>query len=431
MPKFVRKSGYKPKRRYRSRNVPKSKPRRKLIPAAVVAGAGLAIAKRGYSKYQQYKAGVRAAQRKVYNKSKIALANRIAESDNISVLPAFKIGSPRTPSFDEKVFRITNPPQLFKRNYQWSAECTSGRKGWFGIPINHLNPNLSGVGGCLYDDIHVNAGRFTSDSATADSTVITGQVHNSQTKFYVDYLSEKLQMMNSGSNAITGKLRLWRYKRDAEGTFTNQNVPMTPINLMMYGSVGALATISTSNEATVGNGWNFNTTTAGVNYQANYDMPGSQLNPGGATAQTDMALDVLGITVKDFTSYFFDEVSAIPFSLKPGQQVNHTTIFNDLPIIMRQSLDMWFVRGTSFYLTVEFQAQIVGDSTVTTGDNVISTGSGQLSCVLIEKRVVGIQTRTRSKIVMPTAPLAGIAKASQYVINPDTGIPDVGYDEDV
>lgn len=416
--------------RRRKPTVSKAPSSGRRLQTAAVAGAGLLIAKRGYTKYQQYKAGIKAAQKKQYLKSKVRHQQRIEQSDNITKLPAFKLGTPRTISFEEKVFRVTNPPQLFKRNYQWSSEVSSGRKGWFGIPINKLDVNVSGLGGSLYDDIMVNAGRFTSDTATADATVVTGQVHNSQTRFYVDYLSEKLQMVNSGSNSITGKLKLWAYKRDAELTFTNQAVPMVPINMMMYGSTASLAAISASNEATVGNGWNFNTTTAGVNYQANYDMPGSILNSGGATAQTDLDLDILSASVKDFTGYFFKELNSIDFSLKPGQQINHTIIFNDLPNIMRQSLDMVYIKGTSFYITVEFQAGIVGDATVTSGDNVVSTGSGQLSCILVEKRLVGMNFKTKTKVLMPTPPLAGIAKAAQVIINPDTGISDQGYEED-
>lgn len=135
--------------------------------------------------------------------------------------------------------------------------------------------------------------------------------------------------------------------------------------------------------------------------------------------------------IKDFTGYFFREVATQSFSLKPGQQVNHHTIFNDLPIIYRQALDQAYVAGTSYYLTVEFQAGIVGDATATSGDNVISTGSAQLSCILIEKRIIGQMQRQKTKVIMPTPPLSGIAKAQQYIINPDTGAGQIGESEDV
>ena len=414
----------------RIRNAKKQAPqntpsnRRRLMPTAAAVAGALAVAK-GVKNYRTRK------WKTANRRASILATQRELNSDNITTLSAFKIGNAKQPSFEEKVARITNPPQIFKRNYQWSSEVSSGRKGWFGIPINHLNPNYSAVGGCLYDDIMVTAGRLTTDTSTPDATVVTGQVHNSQTRFYVDYMSEKLQMINSSSNSITGKLKLWSYKRDAELTFTNQAVPMTPINLMMYSSTGALMNLYPAQEATVGNGWNFNSSTAGVNYTSNYDMPGSQQNPGGATAQTDLALDVLSEHIKEFTGYFFKEIASQAFSLKPGQQVNHHTIFNDLPIIYRQSLDQAYVAGTSYYLTVEFQAGIVGDATVTSGDNVISTGSGQLSCILVEKRIIGQMQRQKTKVIMPTNPLAGIAKASQFIINPDTGAGQIGEAEDV
>lgn len=412
------------RRAQKARPAGKSNERRRLMPTAAAVAGALAVAK-GVKNYRTRK------WKQANRRASILATQRELNSDNITTLSAFKVGNAKQPSFEEKVARITNPPQIFKRNYQWSSEVSSGRKGWFGIPINLLNPNLSGLGGCLYDDIMVTAGRFTTDTSTTDPTVITGQVHNSQTRFYVDYMSEKLQMINSSSNSITGKLKLWAYKRDAELTFTNQAVPMTPINLMMYGSTGALMGYTPSYEATVGNGWNFNNATAGVNYQSNYDMPGSLLNSGGATAQTDLSLEVMSDHIKDFTGYFFREVATQSFSLKPGQQVNHHTIFNDLPIIYRQALDQAYVAGTSYYLTVEFNAGIVGDSTATSGDNVISTGSGQLSCILIEKRIIGQMSRQKTKIIMPTPPLTGIAKASQFIINPDTGAGQIGEAEDV
>ncbi len=359
----------------------------------------------------------------------MAVANynaRQANSDNITNAPAFKIGSQKKLGFNEKVARLTNPPKIFKRQYAWSAECSSGRKGWFGIPINSLNS----TNGTLYQDIYPNFARLTTNTNTQDPTiVVTGD--DKQQKVYVDYLSEKLQMMNSSTNSITGTISLFKYKRDCEGTYVNVNAPMTPINLMMYASNGALTSSVTAQEATVGNGFRFDTSTNGLNYTASYDMPGSSLNAGGATAQTDLSLKVMSRQIKDFTGYFFDEIAQYDFSLKPGQQMNHYTIFNDLPYIVRQSIDMQYVRGTSYYLVVQFQAQIVGDSTVSTGDNVISTGTGQLSCICEEKRVIGTFGKTLGQVVMPTAPLAGIAQAAQFTINPDTGVGDIGAELDV
>jgi len=359
----------------------------------------------------------------------MAVANynaRQAQSDNITNALSFKIGKPQKLGFNEKVARLTNPPKIFKRQYAWSAECDSGRKGWFGIPINSMNPN----NGTLYQDIYPNFGRLTTTTNAEDPTIVkTGD--NNQQKVYVDYLSEKLQMMNSSTNSITGTISLFKYKRDCEGTYVNVNAPMTPINLMMYASNGSLTQLAGTNEQTVGAGFKFNDSTNGVNYTASYDMPGSSLNPGGATAQTDLSLKVMSKQIKGFTGYFFDEIAQYEFSLKPGQQMNHYTIFNDLPYIVRQSIDMNYVRGTSYYLVVQFQAQIVGDATLTTGDNKISTGTGQLSCICEEKRVIGSFGKALGQVVMPTAPLAGIDRAAQFTINPDTGVGDIGADLDV
>lgn len=363
-------------------------------------------------------------------KIKQRTAMRIEQSDNIITLPAFKHGVAKKPTFSEKVIRLTNPPVIFKRNYQWSAECNSGRKGFFGIEINDLLQNKPGGGG-LFDDVMTSAvRRLTTDTSTQDPTYIANGVGSTQQKFYIDYQSLALNMVNSGSNPLVGKIRLFSYKRDCESAFTNTSAPMNPLNLAMYASQnGGNVSIDGQQEGTLGN-FGFNSTTPGVDFDANYAMPGSAQNTGGATMNADLAFDVMGSQIKDFVGYFFKEVATVPFSLKPGQQIKHTSIFNDLPILHRASLDVTYIKGISFYMLIEFNAGIVGDSTATTGNNVISTGSGQLSCMLVEKRILGAVNRTHVKLVMPTTAPAGIAVANQQTINPDTGVMDIGYEDD-
>ena len=357
--------------------------------------------------------------------------NRVAQADSITNAPAFKIGVPRKISFEEKVSRVTHPPVVVKRNFQWSAECSSGRKAFFQIPINSMS---SGPEGLLYFDAITGYNGLTTNTASIDPTLITSGIINNQQKIYVDYLSEKLQMVNSGSNPIKGKLTLYGYKRDSNFQYGNSTALITPINMMMYASTSSLVQLNVGQEQSVGNGWAFDAVSGaslGLNWGQNYIMPGSTLNPVSAfCAQTDLQLDVLNTHISDFTGYFFTKVRELDFNLKPGQQLDHYTIMNDLPILSRQSTADTYIKGISFYLVVSFQAGIVGDSTVTTGDNVISTGSAQLSCICEEKRILGTHGKMKAQVVMRTPPLSQIAKATQYTINPDTGVADVGYDDD-
>lgn len=355
---------------------------------------------------------------------------RLQSSENIITAPAFKVGKSRKISFEEKVSRITHPPVIFKRQYAWSAEGLSGRKSMFQIPINNLNIGLTG--GTLYDDVMTtSSARLSTNTSTADPTIIFNNDHRTQQSYYVDYQSCKLRLSNSGSNSCTGKIHLLVYKRDCDGTFTNSGVPMTPINIMMYSqSLNANVNYGAGQEATVGNGYMFNNATTGYDYDANYDMPGSSANTSGVCANMDAGLGLFSPQIKDLTGYYFAEVGQYKFSLKPGQQFNIATIFNDLPHIKRQGIDMTYLKGVSHYLIVEFEGQVVGDATVVTGDNVISTGSTQLSCIYEEKRIVGVHGKLRSQLYMGTAPLAVINKAAQVIINPDTGVTDTGYEED-
>lgn len=397
--------------------------RRRLTPGLAVAGAGLYVARKGYNAYQNYKAGIRQAQKRAFNKSKATYANRLAASDNITSLKAISIGKPKKPSFSEKVDRINNPPVIYKRNYSFSSECTSGRKGWFQIPINHFDTGYAG--GSLYDDSINSFNRLSSNTTSGDPTVISGGQTTRQ-RTYVEYLSQYLRILNSGTNPVTGTINLIGYKRDMDGFFANQSTPNTPINLMMLSSTNNLTAI-TSQEATVGNGFAFDAVTSGVNYTANYVMPGSTVNSAGATAQTDPHLNLFSSHIKEFMGFHFKCLSKTSFSLKPGQQVNQFLKINDSPLIKREHLESFYLKGISYFLVIEFEAGIVGSSIA---NNVISTGSGQLSCILEEKRLIGLSGRLKSKLVMPTAPLAGILAANQVTINPDTGIQDTGYEED-
>jgi len=65
---------------------------------------------------------------------------------------------------------------------------------------------------------------------------------------------------------------------------------------------------------------------------------------------------------------------------------------------------------------------MVGSAVATTGNNIISTGTGQLSVIRESQRVLGLKNYLRPKITLQTAPLATIATADQVIINADTGV---------
>ena len=107
-------------------------PRRRLQPGlATLVGAGLAAAgaKRVYDKRTK-------AYRVAKTKAKRAFDDRVAQTDGVSTAPAVVIGKQKVVSFQEKVARTVRPPFLWKRNYQFSAECQSGRKSFFSMEAN-------------------------------------------------------------------------------------------------------------------------------------------------------------------------------------------------------------------------------------------------------------------------------------------------------
>lgn len=352
-------------------------------------------------------------------------------SDNIQNAPAFKIGIPKPISFEEKVNKINHPPVVIHRKFSTTCECQSGRKAFFAIPINSLSQ--SDNGGTLYTDAVTNYTSLTTNTTTEDPTLINTISAGFQQKVYVDYLSEHLNMCNSGTNAIQGKITLYGYKRDCTYAYTNLSIPITPINMMMYASSGGFVRYQTGQEQTVGNGWAFDGVsgaTSGTNYTYSYNLPGSGLNSNPACAFTDHDLDIMDNHIVDFTGYFFNKVDEVSFTLKPGQQINHYTILNDLPNIMRQAVQYVNLKGISYSLVVSFEAGLVGDGNALSGNNVVSSGSAQLTVLVSEKRIIGTHGKQRNQMVMRTAPLNNIPKADQIVINPDDGVQDSGYQED-
>jgi len=187
--------------------------------------------------------------------------------------------------------------------------------------------------------------------------------------------------------------------------------------MMMFYSTNRLPLNVTANEATVGNGWKFDTTTSKLNYTAVYNMPGSSLNASGVTAHTDLALSPSSPHIADGMNFWFRKVNTFAFNLKAGQQINKTYTFHDLKDIMREEQGEYVhLAGVSFSCVVEFQGQIVGSSL--TPD--VSTGFTQLSVIRQSTRQIGIRNKLKSKIYLITAAPVQIGSGNNQIINPDS-----------
>ncbi len=337
-------------------------------------------------------------------------------SDNIVTVPPTIIGKRKPLTFDERVSRVDRAPILFKRNYEFSAECGSGRKSWFSMELNIMNQNDLGA------DMTTYRGQQFTDSVSADPTIAIQNTADGS-KFYVDFLNERISLVNSSTNALTGKIHLFVHRRDNDNAYGSQNVPITPINMMMFYSANRLPALTTANEATLGNGWEFDTATSKLNYTAVYNMPGSSINSAGVCAETDHALSPLSPHLKDSMNFWFRNVNTVAFDLKPGQQINKVFTFNDLKNIMREEqAGFAHIANVSYSIVVEFQGQIVGSNS--SAD--ISTGFTQLSVMRQSTRQLGIRNKLKSKVYLITAPPAVIGTGVTQIINPDLGDVDVG-----
>lgn len=400
--------------------------RRRLQPTASAVATALGAGKVIKRAYNNYKARQTKARNAVASQARSNFRNRLENSDNITTAKAIVIGKQRPIGFQEKVSRTIRPPLVFKRNFAFSAESTGGRKAMFAMDINVIN-NTD-----LQTDITTYKASLTTDTTFA-SGVQSASSSGDGARFYVDKHTEKIQMVNSSTNSITGKIHLIAHKRDVAGTY--DSAILNPVNMLMYYSTNAPPSqvVDAGGAQTVGNGWVFtNGGTASVSYSNSHQMPGSSINSAGVCAFMDPALSFSSAHVKDGWNYWFRKVSSSDFSLKPGQQFNSSFIFNDLPVFTREEQVAYIhLAGISYSVVVEFQGGIVGDSTAVTGDGIISIGTGQLSVVRESMRTLGMKNTLRSKILLQTAPLTQIATNVQLTINPDTGVQDVSAEFDV
>jgi len=410
---------YKMPKKFFPKKAPKRAPRRRLQPSLGVALAGATLLKRGYSRYAKAKAGKAKVARA---KGRYLTRQRLEQSDNITTAKAVVIGKQREPTFQEKVAMTIRPALSFKRNYQFSAESISGRKGWFCMNVNTMDTND------LQLDMTNYKSAMTTDTGVGDSQIAPNTLAD-DAQFYIDYHKEVIKMINSSSNSLTGKIHLFVHKRDTDGTYDSAGI--NPINLMMYYSANSksLLVSGIGNEAILGNGFQFTTAVGATNYSGSYNMPGSSLNASGYTASTDPTLSPMSSFLKDRVEFWFRKVSTSEFSLKPGQQFNSSFIFNLENHKLRRELQEFIhIAGVSYSICVEFQGGIVGDSTALS--SAISTGTAQLSVIRESVRKLGLANKLRPKIVLQTNPLTTISDATQQIINSDSGVQDVGVEVD-
>jgi len=412
-----------PKPSYKKRAKPgkPTRPRRRLQPSAGAIATAMGAGKVIKRAYNNYKARQTKAKNLATAQFKQSFRNRLENSDNIVSSKAVVIGTQRELSFQEQVSRTVRPPLLFKRNYAFNAETVSGRKGLFSMDINVLNNT----------DLQLDLTNYKLSlhtDTTTNSPVISANGAGDGARFYVDKHVEKIQMINSSTLPLSGKIHLIAHKRDVAGSY--DSAILNPVNMLMYYSTTAPPAQLTGagGEQTIGNGWVFSpsvgTTT---NYGISHQMPGSSVNSSGVCAIVDPLLSFGSPHVKDGWDYWFRKVSSSDFSLKPGQQMNSKFIFNDLPVFTREEQTAYtHIAGVSYCLVVEFQGGIVGDSTSTTGDGVVSIGTTQLSVIRESSRTLGMKNTLRSKIILQTNPLATISNSAQVIINPDTGDIDLG-----
>ena len=411
-------------KRKMTKGKPKSKPkrtsiRRRLQPSigGAIIGAAVAGGKRMYNRRVNAK---NYAQRQ----AKSSLINNLQNTDNIVKAKAVVIGTPKKDSFQEKISKAIRAPLLFKRQFGFNAESSvSGRKAMFSMGINLMNS------GDLQQDISTYKNSYTTDTAAIDDQ-ISPNAESDGAYYYVESHREKIRMINSSTLPLTGKVYLFAHKRDTGNTYGNSGAIIDPVNMLMYYSASAPIPVvaDVGGGTIVGRGFEFNNTAPDVtNYAVSHASPGASSNSSGVCAIMDPSLSFTSQHVKDGINFWFRKVSSQDLSLKPGQEINLSYVFNDLPNVNREEQAQYVhIAGVTYHVVVEFQGGVVGDSTPTTGDGIVTIGCTQLSVYRESTRRIGLKNTLRSKILLQSIPIANVSAATQVTINPDSGDVDIG-----
>jgi len=407
-------------RRAPKKAVKKAAPRRRLGLRGATTGPNMGYAA-GYGL-------AKAVTRPYYKQKAMARANyqsRIEASDNITSSSAVTIGKQRKISFQEKISRAFREPFTFKRNYQFTAEGYSARKSWFTLDLNVMNN----------DDLNIDVQNYKNALLTNTSqpaSWVSSVSGHDKARYYVDKLTEKIQMSNSSTNSITGRIHLIAHKRDNDNNYFGvSGLPIRPVNMLMYYLTNSISAITggVGGEGTVGNGFKFDgVSVVGLNYLSNYNMPGCSINAAGICASTDHSITLFHKSVAQQVGFWFRKVNTKSFSLKAGQQTNFSYVFNDMKKIYREQSEFVHLAGITYSLVVEFESQIVGSDLTT---NNVATGSSQLSVIRDSTRVLGLENTITSQNYLMTAPQTAIADANQVTINQDSGVLDVGLEKDL
>jgi len=339
------------------------------------------------------------------------------------------IGSYKPPTFRDKVMAINYPPTTFNSKWTFQMDCGSGFVSAASIPILNkelLDPLVSQLYGNLITDISTTTQLPTMANLGANSEQYSMMLHSYVTK---------LRLYNSSTNTLRGRIVWYKPVNDMDGQYETAGTHTnSPINQLMLASNSALPV----NAGFTPQGLQFDTITAGANYQADYHHAGAPVtgaltttsSTANVVAQLDTTLVPGSVFVRRAYSKLWSTLKTEEFMLEPGNQFNTSlsikgkminNLYDDADMIYRKNCS---IVGVIYVLGQVVFSDVAGNSTITTGSSQLSV-MREDTC-LAQPRIVKRNTRMNM-----TNPYQTLATTAQAIINDETGMMSDVYAQDL
>jgi len=341
-----------------------------------------------------------------------------------------RIGKPRRSTFREKVMSVSYPPVNFNSKWTFQMDCGGGIVTAASVPIltkELLDPIVAQV-----------YGNLVSDNGAVTSLPTMGandNVDSQQYSIMIHQYRSQLQMYNSSTNTLRGRIVWYKPVKDLDGQYESFG-PHThsPINTLMLASNQA----QTDNQPLNTGGTLFDTVTATANYQANYHHAGWPLTGANTTAgqnintvaHLDPALVPGSPQVKRFFNAFWRTLKSEEFVLEPGNQFNTSvTMMGKMVSNLYDDADMIHRKACTVIGVIYIIGQMVFSELST--DGTISTGSSQLSVMRQDTCKVQPRFLKKESRFNLSNPYLAISQANQAKINDESGELQDVYVQDV
>lgn len=342
-----------------------------------------------------------------------------------------RIGKPRKSTFREKVMAVHYPSLSFNSKWTFQMDCKSAFVSACQIPI--LTKQLLDP---ISDQLYTN---MTTDvsGVTIPTMAPNNGFSNDQYSIMIHSYKCNLRFYNSSTNTLRARLVWYKPKDDLDAQYDSNGVHTNnPLNLLMLASNVARAT-TPAVTTFVGDGLNFDSTTSGSNFTADYNHAGWPL-VGTSTTSTSTANTVAFLDpslvpgsaqVRRMFNNFYSTLKSEDFQLEPGNQFNTsltmmgkhvTNVYDDVEVTIRKDCS---VIGIVYVL-----GQMVFNENE--GNSLISTGSSQLSVMREDTCYAQPRFLKEKQRVNMTNPYQVIHEDDQAKINDETGDIQTTYTSD-